>query len=133
MMLHDPSIASRLPADAEGEPEPTGSRGEATGLARAFDGAQRAAPRTEWMAARSASDPFPDLACAVRAVVRARRADGISPERVLAAMKGVTRSCTFVCVDGSRADRLQALVLREFLTTYYDIAAPARLVLEAPE
>ena len=105
--------------------------GEATSLALAFDGAQRAPARTEWMAAQSATDPFPELMCAVREFVRARRADGFPPERVLATMKGVTHSCTFVCVDGSRADRLQALVLREFLVSYYDIAAPARLTQEA--
>lgn len=132
MMLHDPSIASRPPAVADGEPKPIGSRGEATGLARAFDGAQRASTRTEWMATRASTDPFPELVRAVHAFVRACRADGFPPERVLAAMKGVTHSCTFVCVDGSRADRLQDLVLREFLTTYYDIAAPARLVRAAP-
>jgi hypothetical protein len=132
MKLHDPSIDSRPPADAGAEPAPTDSRGEATDLARAFDGAQRALPRTEWMAARSATDPFPDLVHAVHAFVRACRAEGVRPERVLAEMKGVTRSCTFVCADGSRADRLQALVLREFLVTYYDVAAPARLAQGTP-
>lgn len=131
MKLHHPSIASRPPADAGGEPDPTDSQGEATGLARAFDGAQRASTRTEWAAVRASSDPFPELGCAVRAFVRARRADGFPPERVLAAMKDVTRSCTFVCIDGSRADRLQDLVLREFLVTYYDIAAPVHLAREA--
>jgi hypothetical protein len=131
MKLHDPSIASRPPADAGAEPDPTGSRSEATGLALAFDGAQRASTRTEWMAARSSTDPFPELVCAVRAFVRASRADGVAPERVLAAMKGVTRSCGFVSVDGSRADRLQDLVLREFLVTYYDIAAPVQLARKA--
>jgi hypothetical protein len=129
MKLHDPSIASRPPADPGGEPGPTGSQGEATGLARAFDGAQRA---TEWAAARASTDPFPELGCAVRAFVRARRADGFPPERVLAAMKGVTRSCTFVTADGARADRLQGLLLREFLIAYYDIAPPVHLAREAP-
>jgi hypothetical protein len=131
MMLHDPSIASRPPAVADGEPEPTGPGGDATGLARAFDGAQRASTRTEWLAARASTDPFPELVHAVRTFVRACRADELPPERVLAAMKGVTGACTFVCVDGSRADRLKALVLREFLTSYYDIAAPAHLARDA--
>ena len=132
MKLHDPSIESGPPADSGGEPDPTGSQGEATGLARAFDGAQRASTRTEWAAARASTDPFPELGCAVRAFVRARRADGFPPERVLAAMKGVTRSCTFVTADGARADRLQGLLLREFLIAYYDIAAPVHLAREAP-
>ena len=131
MKLHDPSIDSRPPADAGGAPDRPSSR-DATGLALAFDDAQRASPRTEWMAARSATDPFPDLVHAVHAFVRACHAEGVPPERVLAEMKGVTSSCTFVCTDGSRADRLQDLVLREFLVTYYDIAAPARLARDAP-
>jgi hypothetical protein len=88
--------------------------------------------QTEWMATRASTDPFPELVGAVRTFVRACRADEFPPERVLAAMKGVTAACTFVCVDASRADRLKALVLREFLTSYYDIAAPAHLAGEAP-
>jgi hypothetical protein len=130
MKLHDSSIAPRLPSDAGVEPEATGARGEATGLAQAFDGAQRASPRTEWMAARASTDPFPELVRAVHAFVRACRADEVPPERVLAAMKAVTRSCTFVCADGSRDVRLQDLVLREFLVTYYDIAAPIHVARE---
>jgi len=131
LKLHDPSIDSRPPADAGGAPDRPGSR-DATGLARAFDGAQRASPRTEWMAARTATDPFPDLVHAVHAFVRACRAEGVPPERVLAEMKAVTSSCPFVCADGSRADRLQGLVLREFLVTYYDVATPARLARATP-
>ena len=132
MKLHAPSIASRPPADAGVEPHPTGSRGEATGLARAFDGAQRASARFEWMAAHESTVPVPELVHAVHAFVRAGRADSVSPERVLAAIKGVTRSRTFASVDPSCADRLQALVLREFLVSYYDIPAPALLIREAP-
>jgi hypothetical protein len=132
MKLHDPSIASRPPADAGVEPHPTGSRGEATWLAQALDGAQRASVRTEWMAVHTCTAPFPELVHAVHAFVRAWRADRVPPERVLAAIKGVTRSCTFPCIDPSRADRLQALVLREFLVSYYDIAAPAPLPQEGP-
>ena len=131
MKLHDPSIASRPSADAGVDAHPTGARGEATQLARAFDGAQRASTRTEWIAARDSNDPFPELMHAVHAFVRACRADEVPPERVLAAIKGVTRACTFVCVDGSRADGLQDLVLREFLVSYYDIAAPAHTTREA--
>ena len=132
MKLHDPSIASRPLANAAGESDPTGSQGEATRLAVAFDDAQRAPIRTEWMAARDSTDPFPALVRAVHAFVRGCRADRLPPERVLAALKGVTRSCRFAGVDGSRVDRLQALVLREFLVTYYDIAAPGLLAPEAP-
>lgn len=133
MMLRDASIVSRPLADATSEPDPTASRGEATELAHVFDSAQRAPARTEWLAERSATDAFPDLMRAVREFVVAHRADGSPPERVLAAMKRVTRACTFVCVDESRCDRLQHVVLSEFLATYYDVVAAAHPPLEAPE
>ena len=124
MKLHDPSITSRSLANAGAESNPA-PRDDVTGLARAFDGAQRTSIRIEEMAARASTSPFPDLVRAVHEFVRARRADSAPPERVLAAIKGVARACTADCVDESRVDRLQDLVLREFLVSYYDIAAPA--------
>jgi hypothetical protein len=131
MMLHDPSITSRSLANASAESN-LPPRHDVTGLARAFAGAQRTSIRVEETAARASISPFPELVRAVHEFVRARRADSAPPERVLAAIKGVTRACTADCVDESRVDRLQDLVLREFLVSYYDIAAPAPLIRKPP-
>lgn len=60
MKLHDPSIASRPPADAGAEPDPTGSRGEARGLALAFDGAQRAASHAKGAGMNASHGPVAD-------------------------------------------------------------------------
>jgi hypothetical protein len=132
MMLRDASIVARPPADPGSQPDLTTSQGEARSLVRAFATAQRAPARAERMADCSAIDAFPELTQAVREFVAARRADGSPPERVLATMKELTRGCSVVCIDESRADRLQLLLLREFLATYYEIPAPSPLP-EVPE
>jgi hypothetical protein len=97
-------------------------------LARAFDTAQRDVTCTQLNAtAEPSTDDCAELAGAVRAFVVARRADGSPPERVLAVIKSVTSPYFVDGVDEVHGDRLQALILREFLTSFYDVApiAPA--------
>ena len=102
-------------------------------LARAFENAQR---DTDCMGSGPATGASPDdcaeLTGAVRAVAVAGRADGSPPERVLASIKSVTRPYFADGVDEVHGDRLQALILREFLRTYYDTAAPADAALRRP-
>lgn len=97
-----------------------------TELAHAFDRAHHNLGCTGGRNAGSSVDPASDvvseLTGAVRAFVAARRADGSPPERILATIKGVTRPCLFDGADEVRGDRLQAIILREFLTSFYDVA-----------
>ena len=98
-------------------------------LAHAFDRAHRYMGCTDWRHTDSSVEPSTDgasqLVGAVRDFVAAGRADGSPPERILAAIKRVTRPCLFDGADAVRGDRLQALVLREFLASYYDVGAVA--------
>jgi len=106
-------------------------------LAHAFDRACHNLGCTGRLDAGSFVDPLTDavgeLAGAVRAFVSARRAEGSPPERILATIKGVTRPCQFDGADEVRGDRLQTLILREFLTSYYDAATIATPALTARE
>lgn len=106
---------------------------EMSELARAFDSAQHDSDCIEsWTAADSWTDGCAELTDAVRAFVVAGRADGSPPERVLANIKSVTRAYFFHGVDEVHGDRLQTLILREFLATYYDAVAPAEHALQPP-
>ena len=99
-------------------------------LAHAFD---RALHDTgcvdDGLQADSRMNPSPDgvseLAGAVRDFVAAGRADESPPERILATIKRVTRPCIFDGADEVRGDRLQALIMSEFLASYYDVAPAA--------
>ena len=116
------------PQTAAGASHPSRPASGTTDLAHAFDRAHH----NLGCNGREHADSFVDrssaavtgLTDAVRAFVSARRADGSPPERILATIKSVTRPCLFEGVDEVRGDRLQAIVLHEFLTSYYDIAAP---------
>jgi hypothetical protein len=99
-------------------------------LARAFENAQHDTDCIESRTgADSAAADCAELTGAVRAFAAAGRADGSPPERVLASIKSVTRPYFVRGIDEVHGDRLQTLILREFLTTYYDAAAPADAVL----
>ena len=116
-------------------PEPASGTSE---LARAFDRAHHHTGCTDrlqrdFSRVEPSTDGASQLADAVRAFVAAGRADGSPPERVLATIKRVTYPCLFDGADEVRGDRLQALVLREFLTAYYDVGAAATLEPTAPE
>ncbi len=95
-------------------------------LAHAFDRAHHNLACAGVRSAASFVDPSSDvvsgLTGAVRAFVVAGRAEGSPPERILATIKRVTRPCLFEGADEVRGDRLQALILREFLASYYDVA-----------
>lgn len=101
-------------------------------LAQAFDRAQQESgclersqtSTTEWCA---------ELADAVRAFVVAGRAHGSPPERVLAVIKTVTRPYFSDSIDEVHGDRLQSLILREFIASYYDLTMPAQRMPQAPE
>jgi hypothetical protein len=117
---NQPTAVRTLPAPAPGTSE----------LAHAFDRAHHHPGCTDGLQSHSSSpEPSTDgisrLAGAVRDFVAAGRADGSPPERILAAIKRVTRPCLFDGADAVRGDRLQALVLREFLASYYDVGAVA--------
>ena len=98
-------------------------------LAHAFDRAHHETGCIDRLHADPRLNQSPDgvseLAGAVRDFVAAGRADGSPPERILATIKHVTRPCLFDGADEVRGDRLQALILREFLTSYYDVSAAA--------
>lgn len=98
-------------------------------LAHAFDCAHHYTGRMDRLHSDSRMNPSPDvvseLAEAVRDFVTARRADGSPPERILATIKRVTRPSLFDGADEVRGDRLQALILQEFLTSYYDVGTTA--------
>ena len=106
-------------------------------LAHAFDRAHHnlgcAGGRDAASFVDPSSDVVSELTGAVHAFVSARRADGSPPERILATIKGVTRPCLFDGADEVRGDRLQTLILQEFLTSYYGAATIATPVLTAPE
>jgi hypothetical protein len=116
------------PQTAAGASHPSGPASGTTELAHAFDRAHHNLGCT----GRQHADSFVDLSSAavtelteaVRAFVSARRADGSPPERILATIKSVTRPCLVEGVDEVRGDRLQAIVLHEFLASYYDVATP---------
>jgi hypothetical protein len=129
--LSNQPTAARTPA----APEPASGTSE---LARAFDRAHHHTGCTDWLQRDSSwvepsTDGVSRLTEAVRAFVAVGRADGSPPERLLATIKRVTRPCLFDGADAVRGDRLQALVLREFLTAYYDVGAAATLEPAAPE
>lgn len=110
--------------------EPTTETSE---LARAFEKAQHDTDCIEsGTRPDSQADDCAELTGAVRAFAAAGRADGSPPERVLAGIKSVTRPCFVDGIDEVHGDRLQTLILREFLTTYYDAAAPAEATLQLP-
>ena len=121
-----PDIA--IAAGARPASHPACGTGE---LAHAFDRAHHNAGRIDRLHSDSPMRPSPDgvseLVEAVRDFVTARRADGSPPERILATIKRVTRPCLFDGADEVRGDRLQALILREFLTSYYDGGSTAVL------
>lgn len=97
-------------------------------LAHAFVRAQQETGGIE-RSGVSSTDGWAELSGAVRVFVVAQRADGSPPERILAVIKSVTRRCFDDDVDEVHGDRLQTLILREFLTSYYDVA-PALAVSE---
>lgn len=110
--------------------EPTTETSE---LARAFENAQHDTDCIEsGTDADSQTDDCAELTGAVRAFAAAGRADGSPPERVLASIKSVTRPYVVDGIDEVHGDRLQALILREFLTTYYDAVAPDDAALQTP-
>jgi hypothetical protein len=106
-------------------------------LARTFDRALHGTGRTERPPEDASPDPSIDsiseLTGAVRDFVAAKRAAGSPPERVLATIKRVTLPCLFDGADEARGDRLQALILREFLSSYYDVPSSHAPVLVVPE
>jgi hypothetical protein len=108
-----------------------------SGLAHAFDRAHHntgcGERRHAGASATASADNVSELAGAVRDFVTAGRADGSPPERILATIKRVTRPCLFDGADEARGDRLQTLILREFLTSYYDVEAAATPVPTASE
>ena len=107
-----PSVSPQLPSTK-------GSTAEGTELARAYDRAMH------WPTVDRGPDSFGELADAVRAFVLARRAVESPPERVLATIKSVLRPGAVPRLDEARGDRLQALILREFLTSYYGATTSA--------
>src|SRR5688500_15614149 len=110
--------------------EPTTETSE---LARAFENAQHDTDCIEsGTGADSQIDDCAELTGAVRAFAAAGRADGSPPERVLASIKSVTRPYFVDGIDEVHGDRLQALILREFLTTYYDATASAEAAVQPP-
>ena len=100
-------------------------------LAQAFDRAQQETGCIE----RSdvSTGGCAELAGAVRALVVAGRADGSPPERVLAVIKSVTRPYFVDGVDEVHGDRLQTLILHEFIASYYDLTLPALRVPQVSE
>ena len=94
-----------------------------TELASAFHSAQHAgACREPHVEPHPASDDCSELRDAIHAFVAAERAGGAPPERVLADIKRATRPAYVEGGDGLHGDRLQTLVMREFLASYYDAA-----------
>jgi hypothetical protein len=111
--------------------EPTA---ESTGLASAFDGALHdGACREPHVAPLAATDDCSELRGAIHAFVAAERADGAPPERVLADLKRATRPTYIEGGDELHGERLQTLILREFLASYYDVAVTAEPAPEIPE
>ena len=113
---------AQIEAGVPHAPEPASGTME---LAHAFDRAHHnlgcTGRRNADSLADASSDAVTALTAAVRTFVSARRADGSPPERILATIKGVTHPCLFDGADEVRGDRLQAIILREFLTSYYDV------------
>ncbi|HEU4720368.1 MAG TPA: hypothetical protein VFS59_03325 [Gemmatimonadaceae bacterium] len=91
-------------------------------LAHAFDRAQQETGCIERSDASTGG--CAELAGAVRALVVAGRADGSPPERVLAVIKSATRPYFVDGVDEVHGDRLQTLILRQFIASYYDLTLP---------
>ena len=106
-------------------------------LARTFDRAHHGMGLTAWLPEDASPDPSIDciseLTGAVRDFVAARRAAGSPPERILATIKRVTVPCLFDGADEARGDRLQVLILREFLSSYYDAPSSHAPVPVVPE
>ena len=106
-------------------------------LARTFDRALHGTGRTERLpedtAPDSSIDGISELAGAVRDFVAAKRAAGSPPERILATIKRVTLPCLYDGADEARGDRLQVLMLREFLSSYYDAPSSHAPALVVPE
>ena len=110
-------------------PRPADPAAGTSELAHAFDRAHHHTGGADWLHTGPSAEPstegVSELAGAVRDFVAAERAEGSPPERVLATIKRVTRPCLFDGADEVRGDRLQALILREFLTSYYDAGSAA--------
>jgi hypothetical protein len=104
-------------------PSPRNATAEEAELARAYDRARRQAGGFDRLAVDRVPDSVHALAEAVRAFVLAGRADGSPPERVFATIKSVLRPSGSPTLDERHGERLQAVVMREFLASYYD--APA--------
>jgi hypothetical protein len=95
-----------------------------TELASAFHSAQHdGACREPHVAPLASSDDCSELRDAIHAFVAVGRAAGAPPERVLVDLKRETRPAYVEGGDGLHGDRLQTLVMREFLASYYDAAA----------
>jgi hypothetical protein len=103
-----------------------------TELAQAFDRAQQDSGCSERSSVLE-TDGCAELAGAVRAFVVTGRAEGSPPERVLAVIKSVTRPYFADGVDEVHGDRLQSLILREFIASYYDVTMPAHRAPQASE
>jgi hypothetical protein len=110
------SVSGRVPGTSD-------TTVEATELARAYHRAREQAGGLDRLAVDREPDRFHALAGAVREFVLAERAEGSPPERVLATIKRVLRPSASPTVDDRHGERLQAVVMREFLASYY--AAPA--------
>jgi hypothetical protein len=97
---------------------------DAPELARAYHRAREQAGGLDRLAVDRVPESIHALAGAVRAFVHAERTDGAPPERVLATMKRVLRPSDSPAVDERHGERLQAVVMREFLASYYAAPAP---------
>ncbi len=115
---------SQITVGPRSAPVPDPAHG-ARDLAHAFDRAHHDRGCDERRDVASSADDVRALREAVRAFVEAERADGSAPEYVLAMIKRATRPCLFDGADEARGDRLQTLILREFLASYYDVEAPS--------
>ena len=106
---------------------------EGAELARAYDRACYYMSCVERRYVDLPPDGFEELAGAVREFAVTRRADGAPPERVLAAIKGVLHTSCIPGAHETHGDGLQALILREFLASYYGALAPASAALASVE
>jgi hypothetical protein len=95
-------------------------------LTSAFHSAQHdGACREPQVALLPSSDDCSQLRGAIHAFVAVGRSSGAPPERVLADLKRATRPTYVEDDDGLHGERLQTLVIREFLASYYAIAVSA--------